>query len=206
MMLPAHSEPWWLITRVTGVAAAVAVGVAVVLGVALARRRSTPRTRARLVWHRRVTWAALGLIAGHILAALLDRHHVPLYALVAPFMSPVRRVAAGTGVLAVWGLVLIAITAAGRRRLKRAWRKIHYLAYPVSVLAVVHSLMGTDGRLVLIGAVLSLGPVVVWWRRTPRTSPVRATDLVMSSAPPLATATPSTVSARRGRSLDRVDA
>ena len=163
MSLPPHAEPWWLVTRVTGVAATIAVGAAVVLGAALSRRG--PRTRARLAWHRRVTWAGLGLIGLHIAAALLDRHHVPSYALVAPFLSPVRRVAAGTGVLAVWGFVIVALTAVWRTRLKRVWRRVHYLAYPVSALVVAHSLMGTDSDLVWMSGFSIICPLVIWWGR-----------------------------------------
>jgi DMSO/TMAO reductase YedYZ heme-binding membrane subunit len=223
MSLQAHSEPWWLVTRVTGILATTAVGAALVLGLALARRRTTPRARARLAWHRLVTWAALGLISVHIEAALLDRHHVPFYVLVAPFLSSVRRVAAGTGVLAVWGLVLVAITAAWRRHLKSVWRRIHYLTYPVSALAVVHSLMGTDSLLVLMGGVVASGSVVVWWRRPPRRARPRSALLRMTLAPPSAatatvatptnttpvtTATSTTAATPAGqrRRFDRVDA
>jgi hypothetical protein len=156
-----HSEPWWALARVTGIVAVVGVVATAGLGIALGRRRRTvgPWTTARV--HRQLTWLTLGVLGVHIVVALLDRHHVPPYAVVAPFLSPVRTVAAGMGSLATWGLLLVTVTAAGRRWLRLPWRTVHFVAYPAAVCAVAHSFLGSDPAVTLAVLLASLGAVAL---------------------------------------------
>jgi len=142
--LPGHTEPWWMITRVSGIAAVAAVLIVTSLGILLVSRRGGGSGRIQMRLHRRMTWATLALVGVHIAAALLDKRHVPPYAVVAPFLSPIRKVPAGTGSLATWGLVLVTVTAATRRALKLSWRAVHFVAYPTCAFAIAHSLMGSD--------------------------------------------------------------
>jgi DMSO/TMAO reductase YedYZ heme-binding membrane subunit len=132
-----------------------------VLGVLLARRfgRQSSKTKMRL--HRQLSELSIGALAIHLAAALLDRRHVPPYALVAPFLSPVRTIAAGTGSLAVWGLLIVAFTGAARKRFKRSWRTIHYLAYPALGLVLFHSVLGSDGRQVAIWGAVAAAVLIV---------------------------------------------
>jgi DMSO/TMAO reductase YedYZ heme-binding membrane subunit len=148
-----------MITRITGIAAMVGLVSVTMFGVMLAARLGNYRSKAKRRLHRRLSWLVLALVGVHITAALLDRHHVPPSAVVVPFLSPVRTVAVGTGSLALWGLLLVALTVAGRRWLKRSWRLVHYVAYPAAGLALVHSLLGSD-RVRLVAAVM-LGVAVV---------------------------------------------
>jgi DMSO/TMAO reductase YedYZ heme-binding membrane subunit len=151
-----------MITRVSGIAATIGFVAVAVFGVVLAKRFGSQGGKGKLRLHRQLSELSILVLGVHIGAALLDRHHVPPYAVVAPFFSPVRTIAAGTGSLAVWGLLLVAITGAGRRRFKRSWRTIHYLAYPAIGLVLAHSLLGSDRRqLVSLGAV-SVAALVIW--------------------------------------------
>jgi DMSO/TMAO reductase YedYZ heme-binding membrane subunit len=161
MVASAHSEPWWLVTRVTGFAAVVALVTLGWLGVVLARRGDATALR-KLGPHRRMTWVTVSLLALHIGAALLDRAHVPPYAVVAPFMSPVRRVPAGTGSIATWGVVVVLATASGRRWFRTTWRRVHYLGYPAICVALVHSVLGSDGEAArTVVAVTVLGGLIL---------------------------------------------
>src|SRR5581483_4884843 len=143
MATVAHSQPWWAMARVTGIVAIVAIMAVVGLGLRLAH--GTARgTGNKARSHRRLTWFALATLVAHVAAALLDRHHVPPYAVLAPFSSPVRRFAAGTGAVALWGAVFVAMTAASRRWCRRSWRRLHYIAYPTAAAGTLHSLLGSD--------------------------------------------------------------
>jgi DMSO/TMAO reductase YedYZ heme-binding membrane subunit len=146
MRLPAHSQPWFIITRVSGIAATVGFLAVGVIGLLLAKRFGSQSAKGKLRPHRRLTELSVLALGVHIGAALLDRLHVPPYAVVAPFLSPARTVPAGFGSLALWGLLLVSLTGAGRRRFQRSWRMIHYLAYPAIGFAIIHSLLGSDRR------------------------------------------------------------
>jgi DMSO/TMAO reductase YedYZ heme-binding membrane subunit len=136
-----------MLTRLSGIVLVAIVVAALTLGLLLVVRRGSGQIRTHNRLHRRLSWLALALLLVHIGSALLDRRHVPPYAVVAPFLSPTRRLAAGTGSLATWGLVIVTLTAAGRRWLRPSWRKIHYLAYAAAVFGVMHSLLGSDAHL-----------------------------------------------------------
>jgi DMSO/TMAO reductase YedYZ heme-binding membrane subunit len=136
-----------MLTRLSGIVLVAAVLAALSLGLLLVVRRGSGPIRTHNRLHRRLSWLALALLVIHIGSALLDRHHVPPYAVVAPFLSPTRRIAAGTGSLAAWALAIVTLTAAGRRWLRPSWRKIHYLAYAAGVFGVVHSLLGSDVKM-----------------------------------------------------------
>ena len=181
-----------MITRASGTVLVVMVLATVSVGILLAVRRGGAQVRGQARLHRRLSWIVLALLAVHVGAALLDRHHVPPYALVAPFVSHTRRIAAGTGSLAIWGVVIVTLSAAGRRWLRPSWRKIHYLAYPACALAVWHSLLGSDAHLIAFwlglwsGAVLlSLVPKVRG-ALTTRRKPV--SSLVSNDVPAVPTA------------------
>jgi predicted ferric reductase len=134
--------------------------------------------------HRWLSWLALLGLTVHIAAALLDRSHVPAYAVVAPFLSPVRTIATGTGSLATWGLVVVVLTAARRRWFKHSWRRIHYLAYPVVGAAATHSLLGSDRILLLFAVALCLIAVTLGaiWPRQPIRGADRPIDAVRERA------------------------
>jgi DMSO/TMAO reductase YedYZ heme-binding membrane subunit len=183
---PSHSEPWWMLTRLSGIVLVGAVLAALSLGLLLVVRRGSGPIRTHNRLHRRLSWLALGLLVVHIGSALLDRHHVPPYAVVAPFLSPTRRIAAGTGSLATWGLVIVTLTAAGRRWLRPSWRKIHYLAYPAGVFGVAHSLLGSDARLLMFWLGLwsgVFGLAVLQRFRSPVANPARPAPDVSSARP-----------------------
>jgi DMSO/TMAO reductase YedYZ heme-binding membrane subunit len=150
-----------VITRVSGITATVGFVAVAVFGLLLARRFGGQSSKTKMRLHRQLSELSIGALAIHLTAAQLDRRHVPLYALVAPFLSPVRTVAAGTGSLAAWGLLIVAFTGAARKRFKRSWRTIHYLAYPAMGFVVFHSVLGSDRRQVVAWGVVAAAVLIV---------------------------------------------
>jgi DMSO/TMAO reductase YedYZ heme-binding membrane subunit len=150
-----------LITRVSGIAATVGFVAVAVFGLLLARRSGRQSSKVKMRLHRQLSELSVAALALHLIAALLDRRHVPAYAIVAPFFSPVRTIAAGTGSLALWGLLIVAFTGAARKRFKRSWRTIHYLAYPAIGFVVYHSLLGSDGSQVAAGGLVAAAVLIV---------------------------------------------
>ena len=106
ILLAVHSEPWWLITRITGIAAMVGLMAVAVYGVLLAMRLGKYRPSIKRRLHRRLSRLVLVVLGVHIGGALLDAHHIPPEAVLVPFVSPVRTYAAGLGSLALWSLML----------------------------------------------------------------------------------------------------
>jgi methionine sulfoxide reductase heme-binding subunit len=167
-LLAAHSEPWWMITRISGLAALVGLVAVAGYGVLLATRRGNYPARMKRRLHRRLSRLVLVVLAVHIGAALLEQNHIPPDAVLVPFLSPVRTVAAGLGSLALWGLILIVFTAAARRWFRRSWRVVHYLAYPAIGLALAHSFLGSDPILVALSVALCVIVLMagsIWPRR-----------------------------------------
>jgi methionine sulfoxide reductase heme-binding subunit len=157
-----------MITRISGIAALVGLVAVAGYGVLVATRRGNYPARTKRRLHRRLSRLVIVVLAVHIGAALLDRDHIPPDAVLVPFLSPVRTVAAGLGSLALWGVILVVLTVAARRWLRRSWRVVHYLAYPAIGVALAHSFLGSDPILVALSVALCVATLIVgsvWPRR-----------------------------------------
>jgi len=172
-----------MITRITGIAALVGLVAVAGYGVLLAVRRGHHRARIKRRLHRRLSRLVLVVLGVHIGAALLDRRHVPPDAVLVPFISPVRTVAAGLGSLALWGVILVMITVVARRWFRRSWRVVHYLAYPATGFALAHSLLGSDPILTASLTALCVAVVIAgsMWPRRRLTRPKGSTLPLLSS-------------------------
>jgi sulfoxide reductase heme-binding subunit YedZ len=97
--------------------------------------------------HRMISALALSFVTAHVFAMLVDPaiHFSPADVAV-PFVSAYRPFQVGLGSLALWLLVLVlASTALSGSMPYRAWRRLHYLAFPCWALALLHGLTnGTD--------------------------------------------------------------
>jgi methionine sulfoxide reductase heme-binding subunit len=148
----AGSQGMWIVSRASGLALLVSFSAVLVLGVA-ARLGSTPWRWPRFVMaelHRTLALFSLAFLGLHVVTAILDPFvTIGWAATVLPFTSGYRTLAIGLGTLAVdlGGAVLL--TSLARRRLGyRAWRAVHWLAYPAWLVAFAHSLTaGTDMRI-----------------------------------------------------------
>jgi sulfoxide reductase heme-binding subunit YedZ len=145
----AVSDPrllWW-IDRSSGLVSLVLLTVVMVLGV-LATGRSGPAWRVVVQGlHRELPLVASVLLAVHIGTAVVDSY-VPLSPLdvVVPFVAGYRPIWIGLGTLAIDLLVVLVVTSLLRTRLGLGtWRAVHWIAYALWPLAVVHALgSGSD--------------------------------------------------------------
>jgi DMSO/TMAO reductase YedYZ heme-binding membrane subunit len=158
----------WLVSRAAGIVALTLLTATVVLGtVSTAPTRSGTWPRwARQTLHRDLALLALGALAVHISAVVLDNFvNVQWYAAVVPFVSAYRPLRVGLGTLAFDMVLLVIGTSLLRVRMGlKNWRAVHWLTYAAWPLAVLHYLItGTDSRTSwgLLLAVLAIGAVAV---------------------------------------------
>jgi methionine sulfoxide reductase heme-binding subunit len=144
-------KTYWYLTRSSGAVALILLTAALVIGIALVGRVRSERWPRFAVdgLHRAVSLLAIVFLAVHILTAVLDSFApISLLDAVLPFAGSYRPVWLGLGAAAFDLLLAVMITSLVRERLgHRAWRAVHWLAYAVWPLAIVHGLgTGSDAR------------------------------------------------------------
>jgi predicted ferric reductase len=108
------------------------------------------------------TLTALVFVGLHTVAVFVDPYMgFTVAAVLIPFDSSYRPLAMALGITSSWVLLAVWISSQLQRRIGwRAWRKLHYGAFAVYVLALLHTiLIGEDtqagwGRWLIIGSVL----------------------------------------------------
>ena len=140
---------FWLLARASGLTAYALLSAAVVAGLVLKSRPFGRSLRPAAVTdvHRFLTVLALGMVALHAVALMLDRTlKMPPAALIVPGLSPYRPTAVAFGVLTCELAAVVALSFPLRRRIGfRAWRRLHWATYLVFLLATAHGLAaGTD--------------------------------------------------------------
>jgi sulfoxide reductase heme-binding subunit YedZ len=149
MTLTLDPHLWWYLSRATGTVAWVMLTASVLWGIVLAsdlfpkwRRNATI-----LAMHRWMAGLTLFFIAGHLATLLLDSYtHFRPADFVVPYASVWRPTAVAVGVVALWSLVAVELTALGMKRLSKTWwRMVHIAGYFVFWGVSVHAaLAGTD--------------------------------------------------------------
>jgi Ferric reductase like transmembrane component len=145
------SQALWYLTRASGVVALLLLTATMLLGVLSANRWRSERWPRFAVadLHRNLTLLALVFIATHVLTTIVDGFApIGLRDAFIPFASAYRPIWLGFGALALDLLLTLAVTSALRRRIGyRAWRLLHWAAYAIWPLALVHGLgSGSDAR------------------------------------------------------------
>jgi sulfoxide reductase heme-binding subunit YedZ len=139
---------WW-IDRSAGLVSMVLLTLVMVLGVLALGRPGASASRRALVQglHRQLPLVAGVLLAVHVGTAVADSF-VPLGPadVLVPFVAGYRPLWIGLGTLALDLLVVVVVTSLLRARLgHRGWRLVHWTAYALWPLAVVHALgSGSD--------------------------------------------------------------
>ena len=169
----------WYATRGAGVVSLVLLTTVVVLGITSAMRWQTPAWPRFLTtgFHRNLALVTLVFLATHIVTAVVDPFTaLGLNAALLPFSSSYRTFWLGLGVIAMYLLIAIVITSLLRPFLGYAsWRLIHWLAYAMWPIALVHGFgTGTDRSFAwMLGidglCVIAVALAVLW--RTSRPSP-----------------------------------
>lgn len=146
-----NSVALWYTARATGVVSLLLLTVSVLLGVLGPLRVSTPRwPRFTLtLLHRNVSLLTATFLVVHVASSIVDTYAgIGWLDAIVPFGSVYKPFWLGLGAIALDLMVALVATSLLRRRLgQRAWRAVHWTAYLVWPLAVVHALgTGTDAR------------------------------------------------------------
>lgn len=150
-LLAATPNPLWFVARATGVVSLILLTGVVVLGIVTMGRWSSqlwPRSLFASI-HRNVSLLSIVFVAVHIAASILDPFaHIQIRDAVVPFGAAYRPVWLGLGVITIELAAAMIVTSLTRRFIgPPVWRVIHWTAYALWPLALLHSLgTGSDSR------------------------------------------------------------
>jgi predicted ferric reductase len=148
-LLPTGEKAAWYLTRATGTVAYLLLSGATLWGLLLSTRlvRAYVPPPLALLLHRALSWLAIALAGVHALLLLLDGYYsYRLLDLLLPFLGPYRPGWVGLGTLGFYGLVLVSASFSVRKQIgHQLWRRLHYLSFPLYLLATLHGFMaGSD--------------------------------------------------------------
>ncbi len=142
----------WVASRITAMLAYGALAASTIYGLGMTTRL-LDRISRRLVndtLHESLSFWGLLLGASHALLLLLDTYiGFSWDSILIPFVAPWRPLAVGLGSIALYLLILLAVTSKARRFIGlRLWRVIHLLAFVAFGLITAHGfLAGTESTL-----------------------------------------------------------
>ncbi|HEY5112029.1 MAG TPA: hypothetical protein VII67_06845 [Acidimicrobiales bacterium] len=141
----------WITGRALGIAGFISLGALVALGIWMRHpwrlRRSFMHSETRLRLHAALATATLALVAGHLVVLATDHYAgVGWSGAFVPGLSRYRTFAVALGVIALFFMVLLAVTArAAGRRGARHWSAIHRFAILTYILVWFHGVLaGAD--------------------------------------------------------------
>ena len=144
MSVLADTHLWWYTARASGMVAWVLLTASVLWGLALSTRvlGRHPRPNWMLDLHRFLGGVAVVVTGAHLASLVADSWvHVGLTELLVPFTGSYRPTAVAWGVVAFYLLLAVEVTSLLRRHLSRpAWRAVHFLSFPLFVLATAHGI------------------------------------------------------------------
>jgi hypothetical protein len=183
---------FWILARASGITAYVLLTAVVLAGLLLRARPfgATPRPAAVTDVHRFLSLLALGALAVHGLALVLDRAvPIPIQALVVPGLADYRPLWTGLGVVAGELMVLLVLSFPFRRRIGAGtWRRFHYAAYAAFAAAALHGILaGTDtgqswARVLYASSIGAVAAATAWRALAPH-RPARGHTAVPNPAP-----------------------
>jgi ferredoxin-NADP reductase/DMSO/TMAO reductase YedYZ heme-binding membrane subunit len=139
---------WWYLARASGLLAWGLLGAAVLGGLTMSTRLAVGGTRS---WtqglHEFLGVLAVVFTAIHLACVrMTSQLGIGLLQLLVPFTRAANPMAQGCGALAVYLLAAVMLTSWARVLLSwRCWRGLHLLAFPLFLLACVHSVLaGSD--------------------------------------------------------------
>lgn len=140
---------WWYVARSAGIVSWGLLAASVLWGLALSTKvfGKRPRPNWLLDLHQWLGTLTMVFIGVHVAGLMLDSYtHFGVTDVLVPFASDWDPSAVAWGVVAFYLLLAVEGTALARRWLpKKVWRSVHYLSFPVFVLATVHGVAaGTD--------------------------------------------------------------
>jgi sulfoxide reductase heme-binding subunit YedZ len=143
----------WILSRALGIAAYVALSALVAVGIWYRHPwrvlRRTPGPQALLRAHVSLAAATVVLLCGHVITVAVDRFAgVGWVGVAVPWHAQYRPTAVALGSLALYGIVLVAATAALAGSLaRRVWLPIHSMSAVLFALCLGHGLLaGSDSH------------------------------------------------------------
>lgn len=174
----------WIAARAMGLTAYLLLGIEVALGIVLSHPNNLTRwhkTKQVFPWHEMVTVFTGAFIALHVALLAVDPYaNVGVIGALVPGFSAYRPVAVGIGSIALYALIVTAVTAKWTRLLPSGWwLKVHRFAALAFLLTWIHAVLsGTDGASLLPIFLVTGVPILAavghrWW--TARVRPQRPT-------------------------------
>jgi predicted ferric reductase len=142
-------ELTWYLTRVSGLMAWALMMVAALWGLLLVSRvlDRRPSSAWLLDLHKHLSLLTVVLTVLHVGARWLDEFvEFRMVEIFVPLTSDYETTAVTLGVVALWTLGVVEVSARMRGRLqRRTWRTMHMLSGPLVIMATLHGIMiGTD--------------------------------------------------------------
>ena len=143
------SNALWYLARGSGAVSLMLFTVVVVLGIGTRSGRPFAGMSRLVVAsvHRSAALLAVGFLVLHVTTLMFDPYaQLKLVDLVLPFGSTYRPLWVGLGAMALDLVIAIVVTSLLRERIgRRAWRAVHWFAYAMWPVALVHGIgSGTD--------------------------------------------------------------
>ena len=151
----------WYLTRATGIVATVLMLASLAWGLLFSARETGKRLRPAwwLDLHNWLGGLALVFTGVHLVAAFFDSDlGVGLSTIFVPGAAEFSTTAFTWGVVAFYGLAIVVLTSWPKKLFRRrAWRMVHLLSVPATVLACVHAYqLGSDADTAAFPVVLTL--------------------------------------------------
>ncbi len=156
-----NQQIWWYVARGSGIVAWGIMALGMFWGLALSSRFLGKRAKPNwmLDLHRFLGGLSVVLIGTHIVSLVLDSYvSFSWLDVLVPGATTYQPLAVAWGVIAMYLALAVEVTSLLRKRLsKRAWRRTHFLSFPLFAISTIHLLsVGTDSSTPLLrGAVLA---------------------------------------------------
>jgi predicted ferric reductase len=148
---------WWYINRAAGLVAWALLSASIVFGLLLSSKALGKKVRPNWIQdlHRGLSGLAVVFVGVHVAGAIGDTYiHFGAADVLVPFASGWRPIAVAWGVVSAYLLIAVELSSLLRKHIsKSAWRKIHFLSFPLFLTATAHGITaGTEfGTTVGIG-------------------------------------------------------
>jgi len=160
-------SPFWYLTRSTGIVAFLLMTVSLAFGVAATQRSLASPTWPRFATqnlHRNVSLLGVVFIVVHVITTIVDGYvSVSWWSFVVPGASAYKTFWVSVGTIAFDLVLLLSVTSLLRLRMSpRLWRTVHWAAYLLWPLTLLHFLKtGTDASNGGFGVWIGIGALLV---------------------------------------------
>jgi methionine sulfoxide reductase heme-binding subunit len=162
----------WIAIRATGLTGYFLLTLSLLMGI----YSHIPRKRGSILgFHQIIGQVALLFIGIHAYLLIFDNYEpFSVSELLIPFSASYEPILSGLGTIAVYLLIIVILTSDFMKKVGRsAWKKAHYLVFPLWFLSVIHGLfLGTDTEslwaVALYGGsvlIVSMATIFLVWKK-----------------------------------------